>query len=52
MHDDCANSTAMAVYCADGKYTGKDRGMKKNCINRDGIGARLPNIQKGISPYA
>lgn len=52
LHDDCANSTAMAVYCADGKYTGKDRGMKKNCINRDGIGARLPNIQKGISPYA
>lgn len=52
LHDDCANSTVMAVYCADNKYVGRDKGMRKNCINKSGIGGRLPNLQKGVSPYA
>lgn len=52
LHDDCPNSTVMAVYCADGKYAGKQKGMKKSCFNSAGIGVRMPSIQKGISPYA
>lgn len=51
-HDDCPNAAVMAVYCADGKYSGKIKGMKRSCFNPQGIGSRLPNIQKGTSPYA
>jgi len=42
----------MAVYCADGKYAGNQKGMRKNCFNPGGMGIRLPSIQKGSSPYA
>jgi len=52
MHDDCPNSAVMAVYCADGKYAGNQKGMRKNCFNPGGMGIRLPSIQKGSSPYA
>ena len=51
MHDDTCNSAVMAVYCADGKYQGNQKGILKRCINTNGIGGRLPSIQKGTSPY-